>query len=171
MRTQRQNGIALITAMMVLILVSALAVGMCWMVMTDQRLGGNNQFRETAFYGAEAGMEKLTADVGNQFATNGSLSTANMITIAGTPPTIPGIQFQNASGTSTYQILCGTPLVSPCVPVSQNATMLPPSPYAGMQGLITPFTLEVAAQSISSGAEVKLQRQVQVVAIPVFQFG
>jgi hypothetical protein len=170
-RTQRQKGIALITALMVLILVSALAVGMCWMVMTDQRLGGNNQYRETAFYGAEAGMEKLTADVGNQFATNGSLSTANMITIAGNPPQIPGIQYLNASGASTYQILCGTPLVSPCVPVSQNATMLPPSPYAGMQGLITPFTLEVAAQSISSGAEVKLQRQVQVVAIPVFQFG
>jgi hypothetical protein len=170
-RTQRQKGIALITALMVLILVSALAVGMCWMVMTDQRLGGNNQFRETAFYGAEAGMEKLTADVGNQFATNGSLSTANMIAITGTPPQIPGIQYLNASGASTYQILCGTPLVSPCVPVSQNATMLPPSPYAGMQGLITPFTLEVAAQSISSGAEVKLQRQVQVVAIPVFQFG
>src|ERR1700733_8942172 len=94
-----------------------------------------------------------------------------MITIAGNPPQIPGIQYLNASGASTYQILCGTPLVSPCVPVSQNATMLPPSPYAGMQGLITPFTLEVAAQSISSGAEVKLQRQVQVVAIPVFQFG
>ena len=47
----------------VLILVSALAVGMCWMVMSDQRLGGNNQFRETASHGAEAGMEKLTADV------------------------------------------------------------------------------------------------------------
>jgi hypothetical protein len=170
-RTQRQKGIALITALMVLILVSALAVGMCWMVMTDQRLGGNNQFRETAFYGAEAGMEKLTADVGNQFATQGSISAANMTAITAIPPIIPGIQYQNASGVSTYQILCGTPLASPCVPVSQNATMLPPSPYAGMQGLITPFTLEVAAQSISSGAEVKLQRQVQVVAIPVFQFG
>ena len=39
-----------------------------------------------------------------------------------------------------------------------------------MQGLITPFTLSVAAQTID-GAEVKLQRQVQAVAIPVFQFG
>jgi len=53
-----------------------MAVGMCWMVMTDQRLGGNNQFRETAFYGAEAGMEKADRRRGNQFATNGSLSPA-----------------------------------------------------------------------------------------------
>src|ERR1700728_4524365 len=146
---------------------------MCWMVMSDQRLGGNNQFRETAFYGAEAGMEKLTADVGNTFAVQGALTPANMtsITSVANQPTLQGIQFLDANGNSTYQILCGSPLVSPCVPVSQNATMLPPSPYAGMQGLITPFTLEVTARGIVTGAEVKLQRQVQVVAIPVFQFG
>jgi hypothetical protein len=40
-----------------------------------------------------------------------------------------------------------------------------------MQGLITPFTMTVAAQNSTTGAEVKLTRQVQVVAIPVFQFG
>ena len=39
-----------------------------------------------------------------------------------------------------------------------------------MNGLITPFTLSVAAQT-TQGAEVKLQRSVQLVAIPVFQFG
>ena len=173
MRTQRQNGVALITALFVLILVTALAVGMCWMVMTDQRLGGNNQFRETAFYGAEAGMEKLTADVGQTFATKGALSPADMLAVTSVAkqPPITGIQFLDAAGNSTYQILCGSPLVSPCVPVSQNATMLPPSPYAGMQGLITPFTLQVVARGTVTGAEVKLQRQVQVVAIPVFQFG
>ncbi len=173
MRTQRQSGIALLTALFVLILVTALAVGMCWMVMTDQRLGGNNQFRETAFYGAEAGMEKLTADVGTTFANEGSLSTADMATMTAiaNQPTISGIQYLDPAGTSTYEIMCGSPLVSPCVPVSSNATMLPPSPYAGMQGLITPFTLSVTARGIVTGAEVKLTRQVQVVAIPVFQFG
>jgi hypothetical protein len=172
-RNQRQNGVALITALFVLILVTALAVGMCWMVMTDQRLGGNNQFRETAFYGAEAGMEKLTADVGTTFANQGSLSTADMTTLTSVAnqPTITGIQFLDANGNSTYQILCGNPLASPCVPASNNATMLPPSPYAGMQGLITPFTLSVTSRGTVTGAEVKLTRQVQVVAIPVFQFG
>ncbi|HEY6444452.1 MAG TPA: pilus assembly PilX N-terminal domain-containing protein, partial [Candidatus Acidoferrales bacterium] len=61
---EREKGVALITSLMVLILISGIVVGMCWMVMTDQRLGGNNHDREAAFYGAEAGMEKLTADVG-----------------------------------------------------------------------------------------------------------
>ena len=118
-------------------------------------------------------MEKLTADVGTTFANQGALSTADMTTLTSVAnqPTITGIQFLDANGNSTYQILCGNPLASPCVPVSNNATMLPPSPYAGMQGLITPFTLSVTARGTVTGAEVKLTRQVQVVAIPVFQFG
>jgi hypothetical protein len=162
-RRNRDKGVALITALLILFLVSAIIVGMCWMVMTDQRLGGNNKDRQNAFYGAEAGMEKMTADVGTTFSTKGAVTAADITTITGAPPIIPGIQYLNALGISTYQI-------TPLVPVSQNATVLPPSPYSGMQALITPLTLTVASQT-NDGAEVKLQRQVQVVAIPVFQFG
>jgi PilX N-terminal len=169
-RTERQNGIALITSLIILLLICAIVVGMSWMVMTDQRLSGNNKSRENAFYAAEAGMEKLTTDMGNAFATQGALNTAAIAAIEAVPPIIPGAQYQNALGQSTYQITClGAPCPNP--PPSSFATILPPSPYAGMQALITPFTLSVAAQEQSSGAEVKLQRQMQLVAIPVFQFG
>ena len=165
MRMDREKGVALITSLMVLLLISAIVVGMCWMVMTDQRLGGNNSSRELAFYGAEAGMEKLTTDVANKFSTEGALTAADITAITAVPPNaLPGVQYVNAAGASTYQI-------TPLVPVSNNASILPPSPYAGMQGLITPFTLTVAAQNTATGAEVKLTRQIQVVAIPVFQFG
>jgi hypothetical protein len=154
--------------MLVLMLISAMAVGMSWMVMTDQRLGGNNGGREAAFYGAEAGMEKLTADVGNTFATKGSVSSSDLATVTSNPPSIAGISFQNTLG-STYQIICGASSTS-CTPAAANATILPPSVFSGMQGLITSLTLQVAAQT-NSGSEIKLQRQVQLVAIPVFQFG
>ena len=85
-----------------------------------------------------------------------------------TPPSLTGISFSNASG-STYQIICGASTTS-CTPSASNATILAPSPYAGMQGLITPLNLQVAAQT-TGGSEIKLKRQVQLVAIPVFQFG
>lgn len=170
MRANRDKGVALITVMLVLIMVSAIVVGMSWMLMTDQRLGGNNKDRQGAFYGAEGGMEKLTADTGTLFATKGSLTAADLVGLVATPPTISGIQFKDSLGNSTYQILCGVPAVSPCTPAPANATILPPSNYAGMQGLITGLQLTVAAQT-SSGSEVKLNRQIQVVAIPVFQFG
>jgi hypothetical protein len=171
-RVHREKGIALITSLLVLFLVSAMIIGMTWMVMSDQRLGGNNKDRETAFYGAEAGLEKLSADMGAAFTSNGKLTAANIAAITSAPPTtatLPNIQFLNAAGSSTYQVNF-TPNASGD-PLATNATILPPSPYAGMQGLITKFTLDVAAQTINTGAEVKLQRQMQVVAIPVFQFG
>ena len=179
MRTKREDGVALITALLILFLVSAIVVGMSWMVMSDQRLGGNNQERELAFYAAEAGMEKLTADMGNQFAIQGSIVAANLPAIMAAPPTIPGIQYQNALGVSTYQIGCGSPLVFPCTaPAPFTATIQPPSAFAGMQGQITAFTMQVAAQTALGGtqvgqvgSEVKLQRQIELVAIPVFQFG
>ena len=69
--------------------------------MTDQRLGGNNQFRETAFYGAEAGMEKLTADVGNQLSRPTARSPPQIwpaITALANQPTITGIQYLDAVG-------------------------------------------------------------------------
>ena len=110
-------------------------------------------------------MEKLTTDVANTYATAGALTAANIATITSAPPlSVPGVTFVDPAGLSTYQI-------TPTAPVSSNATILPPSPYAGMQGLITPFTLTVAAQNAVTGAEVKLTRQVQAVSIPVFQFG
>jgi type IV pilus assembly PilX-like protein len=167
-RRSREEGIALITVMLILAVVSAMVVGLSWMVMTDQRLGGNNQDREASFYGAEAGMEKLTADLGNVFATKGAVTGADLTSVPITaPPVIPGIQYLDAAGVSTYQVTCNG---CPGAPTSQNGTILPPSPYSGMSALITPFTLTVAAQT-TTGAEVKLQRQIQLVAIPVFQFG
>src|SRR5580698_7107994 len=167
---ETEKGVALITSLFVLLLISAIVVGMSWMVMTDQRLGGNNSSRELAFYGAEAGMEKMTTDVAQVFATSGSLTAANVATIAAAPPVgLTGITYVNSAGASTYNLTFIPDAFGN--PATTNASILPPSPYAGMQGLITPFTMTVAAQNSSTGAEVKLTRQVQVVAIPVFQFG
>ena len=176
MSTKRESGIALITALLVLFLVSALIVGMSWMVMTDQRLGGNNATHETAFYGAEAGMEKMTADLGTLFNQYGSLSAANIQTIVGEAPSLPGISYLNPQGQSTYSI---------CYPDANNnkvcqgaganpgaiaGTIQDPSPYSGLQALVTNYTLTVTAATPAAG-EVKLQRIVQTSDIPVFQFG
>ena len=104
MRTEREKGHPLITSLMVLMLISAIAAGMCWMVMTDQRLGGNNEGRVLAFYGAEAGMEKSTTDVANKFFTEGTLTAADITAIVAAPPmNLPAIQYANSS-VSTYQV-------------------------------------------------------------------
>jgi Tfp pilus assembly protein PilX len=66
-KTHREQGMALVTALLVLVLVSSMIVGLAWMVMTDQRLGNNNSDRQRAFYAAEAGMESMAAALAAQF--------------------------------------------------------------------------------------------------------
>jgi hypothetical protein len=169
-KNRRELGMALATSLLVLLLVSAMIVGLSWLVMTDQKLGGNNGDRQVAFYGAEAGMESLTAAIANAFNANYNLSAADITNIMTTPPaTIPGIQYLNPNGTNGYEIAF-TPIsgANPN-PAATTHTILSGT-YAGLVGLLTPYTLTVTART-AYGSEVKMQRLVQTVAIPVFQFG
>lgn len=172
MKLTRQSGVALVTAMIILMLVLTLVLGFTWLTLTDQQLGGVNAGVKNAFYGAEAGMEKLTADLGTLFATNAAPSAAqvNALTGSGNAPVIPFINYLNPDGTSGYQV--AFPPDGQGNPLSQIHTILS-GPYQGMTGLLTPFTLTVVARSVGSGnaGEVKMQRQVQTVGIPIFQFG
>ena len=86
MSNRPEKGIALVTALLVLLLVSSIVVGLTWLVMTDQKLGGNNADREKAFYGAEAGMESLTAALANAFNINYALSAQDVANIENKPP-------------------------------------------------------------------------------------
>jgi Tfp pilus assembly protein PilX len=67
MRTSNQRGIALITTMLVLMLMSALLIGFTTMVVSDQRYRFIDHDRGRAFYAASGAVEKLTADLGNTF--------------------------------------------------------------------------------------------------------
>ena len=70
MRHSNERGIAMITTLLVLMLMSALLVGFTTVVMSDQRYRFIDRDRGQAFYAASAGVEKLTADLGNLFLEN-----------------------------------------------------------------------------------------------------
>ena len=172
MTTNREKGMALITAMLVLVLISAIIIGFSWAVMTDQTMGGATNQRQKAFYAAEAGMEQLTANLNNLFAQNYSPSGAQINALAGVA------NEPNISGTTFIDPTKGTPGSGYSInftadkngdPLAVNDTITS-GPYQGMQGLVTPYTLNVIAQG-SNGGEVKLQRVVQTVGIPLYQFG
>ncbi|MGC1106105.1 MAG: hypothetical protein WA876_06170 [Candidatus Acidiferrales bacterium] len=170
MKTKTQSGIALATTLIVMFLVVALVIGFSWMVLMDQRLGGVNGAEQYTFYGAEAGLEKLTGDLATLFASNSSPSGAqvNAIAVVANAPIIQGIQYLNPNGSLGYQIAfpqdgSGNPLATDHLIQSGN--------YQGMTGLLTPYTLTVTSTNPVSHSEVRLTRNVQTVAIPVFQFG
>jgi hypothetical protein len=166
---------ALITALIVMMLLSTMIVGLAWLITSDQKLGGNNADRQNAYYGAEAGMEALTASLEDTFNYDAS-PTATVINALSTgmpsfvaPPGIqylaPGSTTANSGFSITFtQDAAGNPTpVWGTISTGSEATM-------NMGAYITPYTLQVIARS-TLGSEVKLESEVQTVAIPVFQFG
>src|ERR1700674_2825918 len=169
---RKQTGIALITTLLLLLLMSAMVVGFILLVTEGQRLSGMNIDQSRAFYGAESGMEKLTADLGDLFGTTYAPSGAQVNALMLKPPVLPpstGVTYVDAAGTPTYQI--DFPKDGNGNPQAQFAQITSgSSPYQGMTALETTYTLTVAALT-GSGGEVKLQRTAQTVGIPLFQFG
>ncbi|MHB8500078.1 MAG: hypothetical protein ACYDCG_14520 [Candidatus Acidiferrales bacterium] len=164
---RRDSGIALLTTLLLMMLMSSLLVGFILLITSGQKLNGVNNDYSRAFYASEAGMEKITADLGTLFDTNYSPSAAQINAIATTPPAIPGIQYLRYDGTSGYQINYakdgnGNPLAT--------YTQVQSGAYQGMTALATQYTLLVTART-ANNSEVKLQRTTQTVGIPMFQFG
>ena len=184
MRTRPEKGIALITALLILLLVSTMMVGIGWMVMGDQKLGGNMNDRQLAYYGAEAGMEELTASLTNAFDANYALDATainGLMTNPGPPTNLLQVQYlapgstTNGSGyviqfTPCTTVSASCPVANANLPATSWGTIPTGAQYAGLVGLMTPYTLTVTSHTLL-GSEVKLEREVQTVAIPVFQFG
>ena len=169
---QKQSGIALITTMLLLLLMSAMVVGFMLLVTEGQRLSGMDRDQIRAFYGAESGMEKLTADLGSLFGTTYAPSGAQVNAIATTPPVLPtssGVTYLDVLGNSTYNITF--PTDNKGNPLAQFAQITSgSSAFQGMTALETTYTMTVAART-NTGGEAKLVRTTQTVGIPLFQFG
>lgn len=162
------SGIALLTTLLLMVLMSSLLVGFMMLITSGQKLSGVNDDYSRAFYGAEAGMEKLTADLGNLFDTNYSPSATQVNALTNTPPAIPGIQYTRFDGTNGYQINFNTDVNgNPLASIAQIQS----GPYQGMSAMSTQYTLLVTARTTANNTEVKLKRTTQTVGIPMFQFG
>ena len=168
-----ESGVALLSAILILMLMSALLIGFIAMVNSDQAASGINRDQTQAYAAAHAGVEKMTADLGQLFQANFAPTGAqvNAIEAAGLQPTLNGIQYLRPNGTSGYQIDFDDVAPAdgnPDTPV--NGTLINAGPYQGLTGLVTPYRIEVSART-TGGAEVRMRREMQTVAIPVFQFG
>jgi len=172
-RSCKDAGVALITALLLLFLMSSLLVGFCILLISNQQLAGSNNDDISAFYGAEAGMEQLTANVGNLFTDTyaPTIGQVNALTTSPGPPVIPGISYVTGSGGSGYTITLPSTTT-----YDSNGNPIPATssvkigPYAGLPALVTEYTLTVNART-TAGREVKLQRTTQAVGIGAFSFG
>jgi hypothetical protein len=166
---RRQSGIALLTTILLMLLMSSLLVGFILLINSGQKLSGINSDYGKAFYAAEAGMEKLTADLGTLFDANYAPPIAQINALQTAPPVIPDIAYVNGNGTPGYTITSPNP-TDAAGNYLPTVTQIQSGAYQGMTALATPYILSVTAHT-TSGSEVKLQRTTQTVGIPMFQFG
>jgi hypothetical protein len=172
--SHQEAGVALITVLLLMFLMSSLLVGFCILLISNQQLAGSNNADVSAFYGAEAGMEQLTANLGNLFAQTYSPTMSQINAVATSPaaPVIPGISFVNGSGASGYTISLNpatTTYDSNGNPIP-NTSAVKIGPYAGLTAFTLDYILTVHART-TAGREVELTRTTQTVGIPAYSFG
>ena len=86
----RQRGFALLSALLLLMLMSALAVAMLYKVNTEQRLQKTDSGNNLAYYGAEAGMEKIMSDLDNLYAQNAAPTWCDITPLQALSPAVAG---------------------------------------------------------------------------------
>jgi hypothetical protein len=174
--TKNESGLALVTVLLVLMLASGLMAGMFAALLANDRSHATDRDQSVAYAAAHAGLEKLTAGLAALFGTDFSPSAEQLDEVDDLPPEIAGFEYTAPGGleNSGYEISftpdpgpganTGNPLAFPSADITTG-------PFEGFKGLITPYTLTVTARSTTGNSEVRLRRELQTVAVPVFQFG
>jgi len=160
---QNSLGFTLIAALIMLCLLSGVAAGILFLVTNQSHMGGNDLESNLAFYGAESGMEKLTADLASLYGQSMSPTNAQIQNLINFPPTLAMVGSMNYAETVSYPLDANGNPLSSWNTVSSGANQ-------GLDAEIVPMTLQVIAAR-PSGASVNMTRNVEVALIPVFQFG
>ncbi len=160
----RSRGFTLIAALLVLAMLSAIAVSLLFMVHGAGQVGNNDLETNRAYYGAESGMELLTANLAALYQQSQSPTPAQITALTTNPPDSSMINGMNYQETISW-----TPDANGN-PASRTGVIGPGSNESGLTAEIIPLTLKVAATR-PGGASVNMTRGVEVALIPVFQFG
>ncbi len=159
-RASASTGFALIAVLLLLVLVSAISVGLVLAVQAERRINSSDLEGNAAYYGAEAAMEKMTNDLADLYHTQQAPTSAQIVALATNPPALSDMQYAEYTFT--------VPTANNGTPISttQNVSQ---GPFQGLIAQIIPVTLSVTAQR-PGGQQVRMLRSVQVANIPVFQF-
>jgi hypothetical protein len=155
-----EQGFTLIAALLLMALLSAIAIGLMYLVTNEGHASANEQENNVAFDGAESGVEKLTADLGALYNSSLSPTPAQIQNLVNFPPSGLGVNYTESI---TYATDANGNPQSNWHPVSAGSNQ-------GLYAEVVPMSLNVNATR-PGGASVSITRTVEVALIPVFQFG
>jgi hypothetical protein len=165
----REHGFALVTSLLLLVLISGLAIAVMYLATTQKQISGSDAETSVAYYGAEAGMEKMMVDVANLYQQKQSPAITDLSSLTSLQPSIPGITFSDPNVVNAYNVTA--PNDGKGYPISYSSTIASSNQQVGgLEATIVPLTMSVTARA-PLGTEVRMFRKVEVALIPVFQFG
>src|SRR6266849_5813221 len=103
-KSNPSRGIALITVLLLLLILSAMAVALMYTVNTEVHLQKSDQGSGVAYYGAEAGMEKMMTDLNNLYNVSPFPSATAIRNVAGLS-NVPAATDLNGTTFTQYQII------------------------------------------------------------------
>ncbi len=165
-RAFNSRGFTLVASLMLLLLMSALALGVMMMVGTEVRAGGNDAQNSLAYHQSEGGIERMCSDLANLYRNiqSPSINDYNSITAPTDDPTVTYTEYKAIPHTKV-DVNGNTVLDTDWGQISTGA-------FANLWAQITKLDLKVTATRNSIGQEqASMMRTVEVAMIPVFQFG
>lgn len=170
-RRHSERGAALLTAILMLGVMSVVAMSVLAVVSTETKVAGSDLERTRTFYAAAAGIEKMTSDFSSLFARNSRPNDAQLNQIAASPPDLSseGFTFASQSITLDTTTLAAMRATQGITNGAYPRVTIPTGPLTGLTASVTPYTLSSVAQS--SNAQVSLTRQMNNYLVPIFQFG
>lgn len=175
----RSRGFTLIAALLIMVLLSGVAAGLMFLASNEAKMSGNGLQGDLAYYGAESGMEKMTADLANLYQSTMSPTDCQIYSLAGTTYYPTQAMVGNITYTESITGYTDTADLNNCSakPTTQWNTVSSGA-NQGLYAELIPMTLQViatrpggSANTSASGAAINITRNVEVALIPVFQFG
>lgn len=164
---EADRGAAAFMALLVLLLMASVTAAFTALATVDTQVRSLDNTRTQTFYAVHAGLEKLTADLGDLFAQNVAPTANQVQALANSPPAIAGITWTDTNGASGYRVVYPT---GPSGNPSASLMSVESGPFQGLIGMATPYTVTVTGHNRDM-TEASFTRTLQTIAIPVFQFG
>ena len=174
MKMKNESGMALITALLILILMGTMLQVIIVKVNSSQKELGMERDQDRSFAGAYAALNQITQEMANLLDRN-ALTPEAILDLMNKPIQISNKKAEiDEEGNTIWIDHDGNKITIESPKITVGATSPPKTIMQGaLQGLwanITTYTISITARS-STGDVVTLEREVQIASIPVFQFG
>lgn len=159
-----ERGGALIIAILMTALLSAIALGVLAVAQGNAQIAGSDLKRTEACYASAAAIEKMTNDFSALFNHTSRPSAEQLKKIA-------DAEFKELKdeGYTFPEHSIGENAKALAAMGANNTVTIPYGPFGGLIANLKPYTLTTTAQSVN--AQCKLTRDMNNYLIPLFQFG